>query len=186
MNRQLLVPEKTFPNNFDIIRLILAASVILCHSFDIYYGYEKFKVTEPFMVWSRRQISIGSVAVDMFFIISGFLIVKSYLSSSGVKDYLRKRVLRIYPGFIAAFLLSIFIVGFIGSGWQHDLQGYKEYLQYLFLKKQAVHLVTLQDPYAKDLFSDRCLSMVSTIHYGPFSLNFCVTCWYHWLYWPGF
>ena len=83
MNNPLLISPKSYPNNFDAIRFLLAASVILCHSFAIYYGYEKFLHTEPFMVWSHQQISIGSVAVDLFFFISGFLIVKSFESSTG-------------------------------------------------------------------------------------------------------
>lgn len=154
MNQPLLIPIKSYPNNFDIIRFVLAASVILCHSFAIYYGYEKFLHTEPFMVWSSQQISIGSVAVDLFFIISGFLIVKSFETSSGTFNYLTKRILRIYPGFIVAFLLSILIAGFIGSELAHNWEGYKLYFHYLYKKKELVRLFTLQDSYQKIFFKD--------------------------------
>jgi peptidoglycan/LPS O-acetylase OafA/YrhL len=66
MRKRLLINARSFPNNFDLIRFTLAASVILCHSFVIYYGYETFRHTEPFMVWSQQQIRIGSLAVDLF------------------------------------------------------------------------------------------------------------------------
>jgi peptidoglycan/LPS O-acetylase OafA/YrhL len=55
-------------------------------------------------------ISFGELAVDGFFLISGYLILKSYLSSSTIKNYLFKRVLRIYPGFIVASLFCIFVL----------------------------------------------------------------------------
>jgi peptidoglycan/LPS O-acetylase OafA/YrhL len=152
MNRQLLINPKSYPNNFDFIRFVLAASVILCHSYAIYYGYEKFLLTEPFMVMSQKQISIGSVAVDFFFIISGFLIVKSFETSSSVTDYFKKRVLRIYPGFIVALLISYLVFGYLGSGWHIDLSGYKQYLFYLHKKKELVHLATLQYPFQRDFF----------------------------------
>jgi len=152
MNRPLLINTKSYPNNFDFIRFVLASAVILCHSYAICYGYEKFLKTEPFMVWSRQQISIGSVVVDFFFIISGFLIVKSYETSASVTDYLKKRVLRIYPGFVVALLISYLVFGFLGSGWQLDLSGYKEYFSYLHKKKELVHIATLQWPFQRVWF----------------------------------
>lgn len=154
MSKPLLINPRCFPNNFDIIRFILASSVIMCHSFAIYWGYDKFSITEPFMVWSQKQISIGSVAVDLFFIISGFLIVKSFESTTNPFDYFKKRVLRIYPGFIVAFILSVLVVGFIGSGWQCNWEGYKQYFNYLLIKKELVHLFTLQSPYQRIFFKD--------------------------------
>jgi len=57
------------------------------------------------------SLTFGDLAVDGFFIISGFLITGSYLSSKGVVSYLRKRVARIYPGFIVSSLVCVLIVG---------------------------------------------------------------------------
>ncbi len=53
---------------------------------------------------------MGELAVDGFFIISGYLITKSFDTSSSTISYFQKRVLRIYPGFIAAYLTCFFIV----------------------------------------------------------------------------
>jgi peptidoglycan/LPS O-acetylase OafA/YrhL len=53
---------------------------------------------------------IGNAAVDLFFFISGLLITASWLRSKSVGDYLRKRVLRIYPGFVGALLVSTIII----------------------------------------------------------------------------
>jgi peptidoglycan/LPS O-acetylase OafA/YrhL len=124
MSKSLLISQRTFPNNFDFIRFVLAASVILCHSYVMYYGTANFLTKEPFLVWSHGQVSIGSMAVDFFFIISGFLIVKSFESSDSTINYLTKRVLRIYPGFITAFTLSILIAGFIGTGLSFKMNSF--------------------------------------------------------------
>lgn len=153
MNKPKLINERCFPNNFDIIRFILAASVILCHSFVVYYGNEKFKLTEPFMVWSGGQISIGTVAVNLFFVISGFLVLRSFDHATGALHYLVKRVLRIFPGFIIAFMLSFLVAGFFGSGLPWSWEGYRQYFNSLFLKYELVHLLTLQSTYQYTFFA---------------------------------
>lgn len=152
MNRPLLINAKSYPNNFDVIRFILASSVILCHSYVILYGYKIFRKTEPFMKWSHQQISIGSFAVNFFFIISGFLIARSLQNSHSLSDYLKKRVLRIYPGFLVALGICYVIAGFIGSGQPFSVAGYKAYLTFLTIKHEIVHLVTLQWPYERIFF----------------------------------
>ena len=88
-------------NNLNIIRLLLALMVIFSHSFPLALGYGDGG-NEPLKIWTHRQESFGTVAVDMFFFISGFLVTASWLRSKSMQDYLMKRVLRIYPGFIVA------------------------------------------------------------------------------------
>ncbi len=45
-------------------------------------------------------LSIGAIAVNVFFIVSGYLVTKSYLRSRLPGDYVRSRVLRIWPALI--------------------------------------------------------------------------------------
>jgi peptidoglycan/LPS O-acetylase OafA/YrhL len=54
-------------------------------------------------------LSFGGFGVDIFFLISGYLITKSYLSSGNLY-YFIKRTNRIYPGFLVAYLISIVVV----------------------------------------------------------------------------
>ena len=62
-------------------------------------------------------MSFGVLGVDGFFIVSGYLITKSFQSSDSLFNYFKKRVLRIYPGFIVAFLLCLFVLApFVGAG----------------------------------------------------------------------
>ena len=83
-------------NNLDAIRLSLAILVIFSHSFPLTRGTN---ATELLMRATRGQTTAGTIAVDLFFVISGFLITNSFLNSRSVFSYLKKRVYRIYPAF---------------------------------------------------------------------------------------
>src|SRR5205823_11764580 len=106
-------------NNFDFLRFFFAALVIFSHSFDLLRG----SGANPISHFSRGQIDGGSLAVAGFFIISGFLVAQSYLTSRSVFDYLKRRKLRIYPGFVAAVITSLAVFGWSGmrffpSSWR--------------------------------------------------------------------
>jgi peptidoglycan/LPS O-acetylase OafA/YrhL len=94
-------------NNFDFIRLMLAILVILSHSYALGTGSER---NEPINLITRGQTTSGGLAVDSFFILSGFLITQSWQRSRSIWSYLRKRVARIYPAFIVAMALCLFVV----------------------------------------------------------------------------
>jgi len=69
-------------NNFDFLRFFFAALVIFSHSFDLLRG----SGADPISHFSRGQIDGGSLAVEGFFIISGFLVAQSFLNSRSVFD----------------------------------------------------------------------------------------------------
>jgi len=94
-------------NNFGLLRLVFATLVIVSHSFEIIDGD---RTREPF-TRLFGTLTVAEVAVAGFFIVSGYLIAQSYETSDSVLSYLSKRVLRIYPAFIAASLFCIAIVG---------------------------------------------------------------------------
>jgi peptidoglycan/LPS O-acetylase OafA/YrhL len=109
------VPDRSpiaHTNNFGALRLLFACLVIVSHSPQIIDGA---LLREPF-IRTFGTITLGALAVDFFFIISGFLIVGSFLSSRSLGSYLLKRVLRIYPAFIVAYLACIFLVGPLVGG----------------------------------------------------------------------
>ncbi len=103
--------DVTSPNNFGLIRLALAVLVIFCHSF----GMATSGGHDPLSRWSRSQMDSGALAVDWFFAISGFLIASSWMQTGTFGAYLRKRALRIFPGFAAAVLFCILLVGPLGG-----------------------------------------------------------------------
>src|SRR2546422_805983 len=102
-------------NNFDFLRFFFALLVIYSHSYALVLTRAVSERTEPFRILTRGQAAGGALAVDGFFIISGFLIARSWFSSKGLFDYLKKRVLRIYPGFIVAVALCAFLLGAYGA-----------------------------------------------------------------------
>jgi peptidoglycan/LPS O-acetylase OafA/YrhL len=103
-------------NNFDALRLFFAVAVIFGHS----YMLSRFSQREPISRFSRGATYSGSIAVAGFFVISGFLITKSWLSEPKLLPYLRKRSLRIFPGYIVAVLLSIYgVAAVVTPGFAH-------------------------------------------------------------------
>jgi peptidoglycan/LPS O-acetylase OafA/YrhL len=109
-------------NNFDFLRFTLATLVVVSHCYLLTsLRHVDFLRTEPVLRVTRGQIDGGALAVDGFFLISGFLITHSWQHSRRPTDYLRKRVLRIYPGFLAAVLFGICVVGPLGTT---DLRAY--------------------------------------------------------------
>jgi peptidoglycan/LPS O-acetylase OafA/YrhL len=93
-------------NNFGLLRLAFAFFVIVSHSFELIDGDRS---REPF-TRLFGTISVGDFGVDGFFLVSGHLITQSFENSRTAWSYAWKRILRIYPGFIAASLVCLFFV----------------------------------------------------------------------------
>jgi peptidoglycan/LPS O-acetylase OafA/YrhL len=101
----------TRSNNFDFIRFMLATLVIWSHSFGLPTGENNDALTRAM----GHQMTGGRLAVCFFFILSGFLVAKSWEQSRSASDFVRKRALRIYPGFFAAITFCVLIVAPLGS-----------------------------------------------------------------------
>jgi len=86
-------------NSLNALRLLLAALVIVSHSWPL-SGHH------PEPEWGGANL--GTWAVFGFFAISGFLITRSRLSGRSTFDFYRARVLRILPGFVVALIVVAF------------------------------------------------------------------------------
>ncbi len=94
-------------NNFDFIRLVAAVFVIVSHSWPLRDGDSS---REPYFRLGG-YCSLGEVSVATFFVISGLLVARSYLTDPSPTAFLRKRFLRILPALVVCVAFCIFIVG---------------------------------------------------------------------------
>jgi peptidoglycan/LPS O-acetylase OafA/YrhL len=96
------------PNNFRIMRFVAASAVILSHGFMLNGGAAAI-ADDPL----RRITGIdsGILAVDVFFVISGFLVSRSLMRRCDIKDFVAARVLRIWPGLGVAVALTALALG---------------------------------------------------------------------------
>lgn len=93
-------------NNFNLIRFVAAFLVLVSHSFPLSTGSG---MSEPLK--SSFGTTFGQIAVDVFFVTSGFLITGSLLRSKSTSKYIVARILRIYPALLVAVLLTVFVLG---------------------------------------------------------------------------
>jgi peptidoglycan/LPS O-acetylase OafA/YrhL len=112
-------------NNFNLIRILAALAVLTSH------GFALVGDTPP--LHESVGLSISDIAVDIFFITSGFLVTSSLLTRLSVIEFVWARILRIFPALIIMLLLTVFGLGifFTSLPLQSYLLSHKTY-HYLF------------------------------------------------------
>jgi len=96
-------------HQMDLLRIGFAACVLLSHAPELSDG----NASRDLLHRLSPNATLGSFGVDGFFLLSGYLIVKSWQISPNLLDYLRKRILRIVPGYLVAALLSTLALGLL-------------------------------------------------------------------------
>jgi len=93
-------------DGFGVMRIVAAVMVIFAHSFTLARGAE-----DP--TWHRNSviISFGSAAVFIFFVISGYLVVSSWMRDPNPFRFAVRRVARIWPGLLVMLVVTTWIVG---------------------------------------------------------------------------
>lgn len=93
-------------NNFDAVRLLAAASVIVSHAFFLATGTDD---AEP--LWSVSVFTLSQHAVNVFFILSGVLVAASLDRSDSLLRFAAGRALRIVPGLVVCAIVVTFVLG---------------------------------------------------------------------------
>jgi len=94
-------------NNFDILRLILA--------FLVYFAHWNILTSQQS---SNPVFHLSGYAVDMFFIVSGFLVFWSFDNDQNIKHFYIKRFFRIFPLYaILIVLQTFFFIVFSDGGF---------------------------------------------------------------------
>jgi peptidoglycan/LPS O-acetylase OafA/YrhL len=92
-------------NSFDLLRLGAATLVLFSHSFVL------AAASEP----QIGGASFGFFGVEVFFAISGFLVVKSWDKGPQLRDFFAKRALRILPALAVCVIVSAYGLGLVLS-----------------------------------------------------------------------
>lgn len=121
--------EKKY-NLIQILRGFAAIFVMLYHATRHYQ--------EKNLVFLNGIFQNGYFGVDIFFVLSGFVIYYSsqkYLENGNCIEFLKKRILRIYPSFWLFLLLPLTVVFFIAPQFIADKSAFEpiNYLKVFFL-----------------------------------------------------
>jgi peptidoglycan/LPS O-acetylase OafA/YrhL len=93
--------SRNMRNNFDVLRLGAAVMVLVSHSFVV------AGVAEPHV----GHFPLGTLGVEIFFAISGFLVAKSWFSQPRLRAFAVKRGLRILPALTVTVVACAFVLG---------------------------------------------------------------------------
>ena len=92
-------------NNFNLIRLVAALSVLFSHS----VAALGLPSSREFF-FDHLGLSLAEMAVDVFFVTSGFLVAGSLVNRGDVIAFLWARALRIYPAIWVMLILTVFVL----------------------------------------------------------------------------
>ncbi|MFO0389050.1 MAG: acyltransferase family protein [Alphaproteobacteria bacterium] len=116
--------QTRFLDNFDNLRLAAASFVFIAHTFRLYGLPPVDLITGGDSV---KAVTLGTLGVSMFFVISGYLVTSSWCRLQDTKKYIIHRILRIYPALLCNIFVTLFIliplcskgIGFYQTLYQH-------------------------------------------------------------------
>ncbi len=100
-------------NGIGFLRFFFASLVVWSHAFNL-GGFG----IDPLSAFTKGVEDGGTIAVDGFFVLSGFLIARSFERTGHLGRYLWHRALRIFPGFWACLVVVAF--GFAPLVYVHE------------------------------------------------------------------
>ncbi|MBO9423024.1 acyltransferase [Labrenzia sp. R4_2] len=93
-------------NSFGVVRLAAATAVIVSHAFIL---TRRSELADPLA--TMTSFSLGGHAVNVFFVLSGFLIAASWDRRPNLSYFLTSRFLRIFPALFVVTVTTIFVAG---------------------------------------------------------------------------
>lgn len=147
MTEPLDNPTLSHVNNFDFLRILFATLVLITHS------YPLTGVPEQDVLWhfSHGQLLLSKLGVAGFFVISGYLILKSLLRSKSLKEYYFKRIIRLFPALWVVVLLTLlggyFLAGKSAAAYFTDHSTLKYLLNLVLRMHLGIEGVFEHNPY---------------------------------------
>lgn len=102
-------------NNFNLLRMFAASTVIYSHAFPIVHGLTAAGQPNWSGDWlfDWSGVASGGAAVQVFFAMSGFLVAQSLSRHPSVKIFLGARALRLLPALFVSVLVTVFALGLV-------------------------------------------------------------------------
>lgn len=91
-------------NNLNLIRIVAATAVLVSHAYPIALG-----AGTPEPLEHLTGMSLGGIAVAVFFALSGLLIARSFDRKKTLVHFAVARILRLYPALFAVLVLTVLI-----------------------------------------------------------------------------
>ena len=108
-------------NNFALLHLAAAAMVVYGHSYSV------LNMVAPEVLGT----AIHTLALEILFIVSGFLVTKSMARTKKIYEYYGKRIMRLWPGLLFCLLGTVIILFFLRTG---SVEAYGKSALYYFRK----------------------------------------------------
>lgn len=118
-------PKAAHNANIHGLRGLAASMVFLFHVYDM--SVTSNVIAEAALP-ARMALQALSGGVELFFMISGYLITGSLLRHANIKNFLIDRAIRIYPVFLALHIPLFLAAPFLGYKWLTGI-GFGEWLQ---------------------------------------------------------
>lgn len=145
------------PNNFDFLRLVAATMVLFGHSFNLVRGPNVpgdplSTLISPFLPWNE---AIQDIAVNAFFVISGFLVASSFQRSEKLWSFVKARILRIFPACIVCSIVTVMAMYMVSSTSFEKYATSSETFRFLYLNAFIIDIqynlpgVFEENPYPK-------------------------------------
>ena len=92
-------------NNFDAVRILAALAVVFGHAWPLSGG------VAPTLAGNGVQ----TIAVKIFFVVSGFLVFKSWRADPDVRRYLLRRAMRLMPALCVLLIVTVLALGLFAT-----------------------------------------------------------------------
>jgi peptidoglycan/LPS O-acetylase OafA/YrhL len=127
-------------NSFNLVRLIAALLVVYSHSFKVLTGDD---TAAPLFGWTPGDL--GLHAVNVFFFLSGLMLMASINRRFEPAGFLKARALRIFPGLVVASIVVALVIAPLATALPIHAY-YGQAGTYLYPLKVLVHFAHAQPP----------------------------------------
>ena len=109
---------QTHDNGFNLVRLVAALLVVFYHAYQL--NTANAITMDPISSMVAPLTNLGSIAVSIFFMVSGLFVAQSWLRDPNLLRFAVRRIARIVPGLFICLLFTtaIAVSFFSDTGWR--------------------------------------------------------------------